>query len=170
MFWNTEAQKLTHGPHLSHLFSVSPPSLMFILVFMCSSLPWFVFVNSVAPRNILVAIIRQGAMQYFRIIWFKVMGSRNLHSINFPQIWYKDSIRVSDVNSGSLMHYLWFILLEFPVEICDGLHITTHEYDCDLITGFPFALLFTCTFTKVHELNGYNQGFWKISGYSLKCV
>ena len=32
---------------------------------------------------------------------------------------------------GSLMYYLGFILLEFPVWICDALHITTHECDCD---------------------------------------
>ena len=35
-----------------------------------------------------------------------------------------------------------------------GVHITgisgwkTQEYDCDLITGFRFALVFTCTFTE----------------------
>ena len=28
----------------------------------------------------------------------KVMRSRNFHSMNFPQIWYKDSFGVSDVN------------------------------------------------------------------------
>ena len=86
---------------------------------------------------------------------------------------------------GSLMHYLG--LLEFPVRIWCLTHHNTHEpgavpnlsyeYDCDLITGFPFALVFTCTFTEcvtlhheVHELDGYNQEFWKTSGYSLKCV
>ena len=43
--------------------------------------------------------------------------------------------------------------------------------------GFPFAVLFTCTFTEcvtlhheVHELDGYDHEFWKNSGYSLKCV
>ena len=28
----------------------------------------------------------------------KVMRSHNFHSMHFPQIWYKDSFRVSDVN------------------------------------------------------------------------
>ena len=50
-----------------------------------------------------------------------------------------------------------FGVLEFPVRICDALPITTHtthtrliypEYDCGLITGFPCALVFTCTFTE----------------------
>ena len=64
---------------------------------------------------------------------------------------------------------LWFILLEFPVGICDVLHITTHEYDCDLITGFPFALVFTCTLKALLKITKY-QEFWKTSGYSLKWV
>ena len=45
-------------------------------------------------------------------------------------------------------------LLEFPVRICDALQSQntrdvpnlSYEYDCDLTTGFPFVLVFTCTF------------------------
>ena len=47
--------------------------------------------------------------------------------------------------------------LGLPTRFIDalfGVHITgisgwkTHEYDRDLITGFRFALVFTCTFTE----------------------
>ena len=52
------------------------------------------------------------------------------------------------------MHYLG--LLEFSVRICDALQSQhtrdvanlSYEYDCDLVTGFPFALVFTYTFTE----------------------
>ena len=41
--------------------------------------------------------------------------------------------------------------------------------------GFLFALVFTCAFREcvtyeAHELDGYNQEFWKTLGYCLKCV
>ena len=47
--------------------------------------------------------------------------------------------------------------LGLPARLNDalfGVHITgisgwkTHEYDCDLITGFRFAFVFICTFTE----------------------
>ena len=34
----------------------------------------------------------------FRLPVFKVMRSRNFHSMNVPQIWYKDSFSVPDVH------------------------------------------------------------------------
>ena len=32
------------------------------------------------------------------VMYLKVMRLRNFHSMNFPQIWYKDSFSVPDVN------------------------------------------------------------------------
>ena len=36
--------------------------------------------------------------QGLEVLWFKVMRSRNFRSMKFPQIWYKDSFRVADMN------------------------------------------------------------------------
>ena len=44
----------------------------------------------------------------------------------------------------------------------------SYEYDCDLITGFPFAFvsvharLRNALHHEVHEIDGYNQEFWKL--------
>ena len=65
------------------------------------------------------------------------------------------SLSLSLAPTSSLIHYLG--LLEFPVRICDALQPQytrdvpinlSYEYDCDLITGFPFDLVFTYVSTE----------------------
>ena len=73
-----------------------------------------------------------------RLALASILGPFGVHLLKFTL----------DTHPGSLMHYLG--LLEFLVRICDALQHTrdvpnlSDEYDCDLITGFPFALVFTC--------------------------
>ena len=70
-----------------------------------------------------------------RLALASILGPFGVHLLKFTQ----------DTHPGSLIHYLG--LVEFPVRICLR-HHNTHEtyliypmkYDCDLITGFLFAL------------------------------
>ena len=50
-----------------------------------------------------------------RLALASILGPFEVHLLKFTL----------DTHPGSLMHYLG--LLEFPVRICDALHITTHE-------------------------------------------
>ena len=114
---------------------------------------WFArFAYPVSESGILIRLDRW-VWYRTRVALASILGPFLLHLLKFTLVTpflhtFFFSLLLLSSYPGSLMHYLGSILLEFPVGICDALHITTHEYDCDLITGFPFALVFTCTFTE----------------------
>ena len=101
-----------------------------------------------------LGVNKTGAHQYTRAFCVYLL-KYSLYSLHFCIPVHLSSLS----HPSSLMHYLG--LPKFPVWICDALiHITTHEYDCDLITGF---LLLSCLHVRLrNELDGYNQEFGAI--------
>ena len=124
----------------------------------------YIITNGQEPRTFQKHSARESCITVRkRLALASILGPFGVHLLKFTP----------DTHPGLLMHYLG--LLEFLVRVCDALQHTrdvpnlSDEYDCDLITGFPFALVFTCTFrpcvtyiTKYMRLKGIIRNFGRL--------
>ena len=115
------------------------------------------------------------------ICWHSLYPPRCTDALEFP-------VRICDASHITThTHKTYLIYPMIAISETPGLSITFGtllacrwriiEPSLAAFIGFPFAVLFTCTFTEcvtlrheVHELDGYDHEFWKNSGHSLKFV
>ena len=100
---------------------------------------------------------KTGARQYTRTVFSMFAEIHSTHPIS-AYIFF--SLLLLGSHPSSLMHYLGFILLEFPVGICDALHITSmiaiSSLDFLLLSCLHVRLRNALLNHEVHELDGYN--------------
>ena len=63
------------------------------------------------------------------------MRSRNFHSMNFPQIWYKDPFGVPDMNFNKKVGVTHYIMWISHIEMC------TKKFRVGYQTNFPVIQL-----------------------------
>ena len=128
----------------------------YILVFCQTILEWSASKRTSKPKVCFSNPNKTGTRQCTRAVWSTFADIHSTHPGAF------DAVRWG----------YWNFRLKFmmPYKSKHTRDEPKLSYDCDLITafiGFPFALVFTCTFTEcvtnitkyIHELDGYNNEF-----------